>query len=250
MRTLSKPSILIVVLSLILAACGQPSPTPAPAPQPTATPAAPAPTATLAPEPAPTEAPTVLPIPAEVEQAPLYLSIVWHQHQPVYYKDPETGVYQKPWVRLHAAKDYVDMAAILEKYPDVAATFNLTPSLLRQLQDLEQGAKDLYQVYTEVPAGELDDAQKEFIASRFFDINPKIIARFPRYQELADDRANSAAWTAQDWLDLQVLFNLGWTDPDWLAAEPLASLVAKGRGLQRGGQGRRCWPNMPASSPR
>ena len=121
------------------------------------------------------------------------------------------------------------MAAMLENYPDIQATFNLTPSLLRQLQDLEAGAKDLYQVHTEIPAAELSAEQKDFILSRFFDINPKIIARFPRYQEIADDRANSADWDAQAWLDLQVLFNLGWTDPDWLAQEPLAELVAQGR---------------------
>jgi alpha-amylase/alpha-mannosidase (GH57 family) len=225
MKILAKLWILIVVLSLVLAACGQPSPTPAPEPQPTTTAAAPEPTATPVPQPTPTAEPTAEPAAA----GPLYLNILWHQHQPVYFKDPETGVYQKPWVRLHAAKDYVDMAAILEAYPDIAATFNLTPSLLRQLQDLESGAKDLYQVYTEIPAAELTDEQKQFIESRFFDINPKIIARFPRYQELADDRADSATWTEQDWLDLQVLFNLGWTDPDWLAAEPLAGLVSQGR---------------------
>lgn len=229
MKTHLKPVILMVVLSLILAACGQPSPTPAPEPQPTATAAAPEPTPTPLPQPTPTAEPAAEPTAEPAAVGPLYLNILWHQHQPVYFKDPETGVYQKPWVRLHAAKDYVDMAAILERYPDIAATFNLTPSLLRQLQDLESGAKDLYQVYTEIPAAELTDADKQFIESRFFDINPKIIARFPRYQELADDRANRADWTEQDWLDLQVLFNLGWTDPDWLAAEPLAGLVAQGR---------------------
>jgi alpha-amylase/alpha-mannosidase (GH57 family) len=164
-----------------------------------------------------------------VAEEPLYLAIIWHQHQPLYFKDPETGVYQKPWVRVHAAKDYVDMAAMLEQYPDIQATFNLTPSLLRQLLDLENGAVDLYQVHTEIPAAELTDEQKDFIRSRFFDINPKIIARFPRYQEIADDQENSDNWDTQTWLDLQVLFNLAWTDPDWLAEEPLASLVAQGR---------------------
>jgi hypothetical protein len=86
---------------------------------------------------------------------PIYLSIIWHQHQPVYFKDPETDVYVRPWVRVHAAKDYVDMAAILEEYPEVHATFNLTPSLIRQLDDLAAGAKDLYWVHTEIPVGEL-----------------------------------------------------------------------------------------------
>jgi alpha-amylase/alpha-mannosidase (GH57 family) len=217
----SRILIVLLVFTLALAACGQPSPTPVPTatPDPTATPAT---QPTAAPAPTPTAAP-------HAAETPLYLSIFWHQHQPVYFKDPATGVYQKPWVRLHAAKDYVDMAAILEDYPGIAAAFNLTPSLLRQLQDLENGAKDLYQVYTEIPAAELTDEDKQFVESRFFDINPKIIARFPRYQTLADDRANRANWTTQDWLDLQVLFNLGWTDPDWLAQEPLAGLVAQGQ---------------------
>jgi alpha-amylase/alpha-mannosidase (GH57 family) len=163
------------------------------------------------------------------DHGPIYLSLIWHQHQPVYYKDPDTGVYAKPWVRVHAAKDYVDMAATLRKYPGVKATYNLTPSLLGQLDDLAQGAKDIYQVMAEKPAGELTAEDKTFIEARFFDTNPKIIARFPRYLELSADRANRDGWTAADWRDLQVLFNLAWTDPDWLSQEPLKGLVKKGR---------------------
>jgi len=201
---------LAFLLALLVAGCRQtPTPAPTPTPEPTTPP------------------PTAEPTPA-VEK-PLYLAIIWHQHQPLYFKDPATGVYQKPWVRVHAAKDYVDMAAMLEQYPDIQATFNLTPSLLRQLLDLESGARDLYTVHTVIPAGRLTDEQKDFIRSRFFDINPRIIARFPRYQEIADDRENSANWDTSTWHDLQVLFNLAWTDPDWLAEEPLAILVAQGR---------------------
>jgi alpha-amylase/alpha-mannosidase (GH57 family) len=165
----------------------------------------------------------------EEGELPLYLSIIWHQHQPVYFKDPETGVYAKPWVRVHAAKDYVDMAAMLEQYPDIHATFNLTPSLIRQLDDLTAGARDQYWLMTEVPAGQLADEEKTYIRNRFFDTNPKVIARFPRYQEIADDRENSDGWDADTWRDLQILFNLAWTDPDWLAQEPLKALVEKGR---------------------
>ena len=210
---------MFLALAFLLAACGK-TPIPTPTPEP------PLPTNTPLPAPTPTATP--------LTEHPLYLAIIWHQHQPLYFKDPATGVYQKPWVRLHAAKDYVDMAAMLEQYPDIQATFNLTPSLLRQLLDLESGAVDLYQVHTDIPAAELTDEQKEFIRNRFFDINPRIIARFPRYQEIADDRANSDNWDTQTWRDLQVLFNLAWTDPDWLAEEPLASLVAKGRNFAEG----------------
>ncbi len=82
--------------------------------------------------------------PLVLDDGVLYVALIWHQHQPVYFKDPETGVYERPWVRVHAAKDYVDMAAILREYPAVHAAFNLTPSLIRQLDDISGGARDLY----------------------------------------------------------------------------------------------------------
>jgi alpha-amylase/alpha-mannosidase (GH57 family) len=153
----------------------------------------------------------------------------------VYYKDPETDLYVRPWVRVHAAKDYVDMAAMLEDYPEIHATFNLTPSLIRQLDDFAAGAKDLYWSLAEIPADQLSDEDKQFILDRFFDINREIIGRFPRYQELLALRDGSAdalnSFSDQDYRDLQLLFNLAWTDPDWLAKDPLAPLVAKGDGF-------------------
>jgi alpha-amylase/alpha-mannosidase (GH57 family) len=161
---------------------------------------------------------------------PIYLAIIWHQHQPVYFKDPETGIYAKPWVRVHATKDYVDMAAMLQDYPNIHVTFNLTPSLIRQLDDYQAGARDLYWVTAGIPADQLTAEQQQFLLDRFFDTNRKIIARFPRYQELLEMRDGGVEYQTQDYLDLQVLFNLAWVDPDWLAEEPLASLVAKGEG--------------------
>jgi alpha-amylase/alpha-mannosidase (GH57 family) len=162
-----------------------------------------------------------------------YVVLMWHQHQPFYPKD-ENGVYTRPWVRVHATKDYYDMAAMVERYPDVTATFNLTPVLLMQLEDLANGAKDIYWTVAEVPAGDLSETDKQFLLRRFFDVNPRIIERFPRYQELAARRpagedVSANDWSEQDFRDLQVLFNLAWTDPDFLEEEPLASLVAKGR---------------------
>lgn len=197
-------------------------------------------------EPTEVSAPTLTPKPTEEndaetepaegftkpDESPIYLSIIWHQHQPVYFKDPNTGIYTRPWVRVHATKDYVDMASILREYPDIHATFNLTPSLIRQLDDFSSGAKDLYWVYAEIPADDLTDEQKGFILDRFFDTNQKIISRFPRYEELLLKRDSSenaqVEFSTQDIRDLQVLFNLAWVDPDWLTLEPLATLVEKG----------------------
>ena len=42
-----------------------------------------------------------------VEEEPeLYVMLMWHQHQPYYPKDDD-GNFSKPWVRLHATKDYL-----------------------------------------------------------------------------------------------------------------------------------------------
>jgi alpha-amylase/alpha-mannosidase (GH57 family) len=168
----------------------------------------------------------------------LYVNLVWHQHQPLYYKDKD-GVYTRPWVRVHATKDYYDMASTLAKYPDVHATINLTPVLLRQLDDFtENDAKDLYWVLAEKPADRLTEDEKRFILERFFDANwTNMIARFPRYQALLEKRGGTDAddinraletFDVQDIRDLQIWFNLAWFDPDFLAEEPLKWLVEKG----------------------
>lgn len=168
--------------------------------------------------------------PLAIEEGTLYVAIIWHQHQPVYYQDPETGIYERPWVRVHATKDYLDMATTVAQYPNIHATFNITPSLIRQLDDFNAGARDQYWVISEKNAAELTDEDKQYLVERLFDTNPEIIERFPRYQELSQQRDSALeTWEEQDYRDLQVLFNLAWMDPDWLAEEPLASLAAKER---------------------
>jgi len=180
------------------------------------------------PEPATT---TTVPVAEEgLDPNGLYLNLMWHQHQPLYPKDAD-GVVTRPWVRVHATKDYLDMVALLEDFPTVKATFNLTPVLLLQLEELSNGTKDIYWVLSEVPAAELDEDQQAFIMERFFDTNPGIVNRFPRYAALRGMRDDGIGYGEQDFRDLQVLFNLAWTDPRFLADEPLASLVAKGEGF-------------------
>jgi len=221
--------LLAITLSLaVLASCGAPTATSGPA------------GVTVEPTTAVTEAPAETELPAE-NAYPLYVNLTWHQHQPMYYKD-ENGVYTRPWVRVHATKDYLDMAEMIAAEDGVKATINLTPSLIRQLQDFtENGAKDLYWVLAEVPAAELTDEQKTFILQRFFDANwDHIIAVYPRYQALldlrggTDDAAIAAAvenFSEQDFRDLQIWFNLAWIDPDYLAQEPFKALVDKGSGF-------------------
>ena len=72
--------------------------------------------------------------PASPGTKPVYLNIIWHQHQPLYV-NPATDQLSGPWVRTHSTKDYYDMAAVLEKFPDIHCTINLTSTLLLQLRE-------------------------------------------------------------------------------------------------------------------
>ncbi len=155
-----------------------------------------------------TEAP-----PTTVAELPdLEVALVWHQHQPRY--PTVDGVVTRPWVRLHAAKDYVDMATLVEEFPDLAVTINLTPVLLDQLDELSAGARDAYWVAAETPLAELTDEQRTFIGDRFFDINGRIIETMPRYVELRDIRSSGRDFTDGELQDLRALFHLGWIDPE------------------------------------
>ncbi|MDF1519423.1 MAG: glucodextranase DOMON-like domain-containing protein [Brevefilum sp.] len=221
--------VILVLASILLGAC---------APQAADTPEEPT-SAPVADTPEAEEQPIEVEETELVEDEPqiLYVNLTWHQHQPLYYKDAD-GIYTRPWVRVHATKDYLDMAEKIAAYEDVQVSFNLTPSLIRQINDLANGAKDIYWVLAEKPVSELTLEEKQFILERFFDANwDNIIARYPRYQALLDkrgggDQASVQAaldtFTEQDFMDLQVWFNLAWFDPEYLSQEPLLALVEKG----------------------
>src|SRR5574341_519923 len=75
---------------------------------------------------------------------PVRVAFLWHMHQPLY-REPETGEYLLPWVRLHAARSYNDMAAMLERHGEVRCTVNFSPVLLEQLEDAARdGAADRF----------------------------------------------------------------------------------------------------------
>jgi alpha-amylase/alpha-mannosidase (GH57 family) len=88
-------------------------------------------------------------------------------NQPIY-KNPLDNVYELPWVRLHATKDYYDMVAVLDNYPSVKSNINLVPSLLVQLDEYSKGiAKDKFLDLTLKPALELSEDDKIFILMNF-----------------------------------------------------------------------------------
>ena len=166
----------------------------------------------------------------------IYVTIFWHQHQP-HYLDPETGRLALPWVRLHAVKDYVDMALLAERF-DFKQTINLVPTLLEQLQGYADGTlTDDALELSRCAAADLTDGGRKTLLARFFDANQSTMIRpNARYLELLRDRERDAGeclkkWTEQDWRDLQVWFNLAWMDPMWTESKDDVSnaLAAKGR---------------------
>lgn len=168
----------------------------------------------------------------------LSVAILWHMHQP-YYKNPKTGHYQMPWVRLHGLKDYYDMAAVLKEFPRMRLTFNLVPSLMEQIEDYAQNdACDDHLLLTARPAEKLNQAEKERILSTFFSCNfDSMIRPYPRFRQLFERRGEEAGkvkskvrdFDAQDFLDLQVWSNLVWIDPIFREDPLISRLFKKGK---------------------
>jgi alpha-amylase/alpha-mannosidase (GH57 family) len=170
---------------------------------------------------------------------PLYLAIMWHQHQPRYFKDPDTGEYLEPWVRIHGIKDYYDMAAMLRDYPGMKFTINLTPVLLMQIEEIVQSyyaymesggtgpipGCDRWVRLTLTPPGDLTHDEKAFILRNFFRMpRETMIDEHERYSELASMKLGDSdaeidrmieAMSEEDWRDLQAWFNLAEFDPDF-----------------------------------
>jgi alpha-amylase/alpha-mannosidase (GH57 family) len=168
----------------------------------------------------------------------LHLCILLHMHQP-FYKTLRDGIYHMPWARLHALRNYYDMPALQEEFPGLNITWNLVPGLVEQLRDYAAGASDGFEAVSRIPAADLDEGQKRFLLSNFFQLNRRWqIDEFPRFRELlemkgsadraVDDRAVKR-FGARECLDLQVLFNLAWSG--WtIRSEPaVAALMDKGR---------------------
>ncbi|MCX5715548.1 MAG: hypothetical protein NTV07_01545 [Candidatus Omnitrophica bacterium] len=174
-------------------------------------------------------------------EKPLYIAFLWHMHQP-FYKDSLTGEISLPWVRLHAIKDYFNMADLLKDFPDIRQTFNVVPSLMDQLEDYTSGKlpDEKFLNISLKPAKDLTPEDKKFIVLNFFMANwDNMIAPLPRFYDLLIKRGRfiSAAYAdrvinnfkTQDYLDLQVLFNLAWFDPAHRNRDAvLKELVKKG----------------------
>jgi len=175
-----------------------------------------------------------------LDRPPIRLVLLWHFHQPDY-TDSFTGAASMPWTRLHALKDYADVAEHLALHPRIRATINVVPSLLDQIRDIASGKAppDPFQALAERPASSLTADERRFVVSQFFSFNRDTMAKgLRRVAELAAlrgdygledlpasvvERFDEAAIR-----DLQVLFHLVWSGPLLHADPRVRALREKG----------------------
>ncbi|NQT14692.1 MAG: alpha-amylase/alpha-mannosidase [Planctomycetes bacterium] len=167
------------------------------------------------------------------------LAFFWHQHQP-YYPDDVGQENPMPWVRLHGTKDYWGMAMLLKEVPELHATINLVPSLLKQLLAYTDGRMvDTHLRVSRLPADGFSEEDSNYLLDNFFLVHAEQMIRpYRRYDELhrkrgfgidPPERARKR-FSKRDLIDLQVWSNLVWIHPIAFELDPeLAEFRAKGR---------------------
>ena len=177
---------------------------------------------------------------------PVYLNIIWHQHQPLYV-NPATDQLSGPWVRTHATKDYYDMAAGLKKFPDIHCTINLTSTLLLQLREYYlarlgpyidlgtsrmdvsgflsrwRGKTDPWIDLALRDASTFDSRDRDYLYRNpwnAFSVSDVQIARFPEYRRLRErvlpGEGRDDLFSTQELREIKFWFYLAEFDPDFL----------------------------------
>ena len=126
------------------------------------------------------------------------LTILWHMHQPFYYYEDKIYL---PWVFLHAIKDYYDMPYIASKY-NVKVSFNLTPSLLIQLDNLK---KDYFLKL--LKKRDLNNNEKEYILSIIRSVYVETMVK-PNAEFFRLFNKNS--FSDEEFINLEVFYLLAW----------------------------------------
>ncbi len=143
----------------------------------------------------------------------LNLAIVFHQHQP-YYKNKLTGIYEMPWVRVHAMTEYVDSPGILGQNPGTKVTYNLVPSFIEQLVDYHRN---------ETPDVHTDFARRTWPA----DANGTVID-YPNATDLELHTMQFQSFWNSGWI-----YNVSAADPDLGWLYPSSSRYAEIHGMTR-----------------
>lgn len=141
-----------------------------------------------------------------MEMPSLNLSFFWHMHQPDY--RGSDGVMSMPWVFLHAIKDYYEMPWLMSEYPHLRATFNLSASLIEQLNLYSEPLKyDYFLSLWALHPSLLEKSQRDWIIKLITAMQFETMVRpIDRYVDLY--YRNS--FSDEELIDLEVVFVLAW----------------------------------------
>jgi alpha-amylase/alpha-mannosidase (GH57 family) len=175
----------------------------------------------------------------------LDLLLLWHMHQPEY-RDPARGEPALPWVYLHAIKDYTDMAAHLERHPEIRVTVNFVPVLLDQIDDYASQFRrndlrdPLLRLLGNPDLDRLDAAARKLLLDRCFRSNDlTMIMPFAPYKRLLEifrmlegqDEVALGYVSGSYLADLITWYHLSWIGESERRNWPLlAELMSKGQG--------------------
>ncbi|MFW6438374.1 MAG: hypothetical protein ACOCZ7_05095 [Armatimonadota bacterium] len=149
------------------------------------------------------------------------IAFVWHMHQP-WYLWPDSNRAALPFARLHASGAYYDMPWLLREFDDTRVTFNLVPSLVEQIQGYVDGqiVDRAAELSRRDPADLSLDDQRYLLTHMCGGHPGGVLAASTRYGELSHKRGVDRnpetidracrVFTEDEYLDLQVLFNLAW----------------------------------------
>lgn len=199
----------------------------------------------------------------------LKLVFLWHMHQPDYRDhgdgmiktdtpgtlspqqtgsagDTAASEFMLPWVYLHAMKDYSDMAAHLERYPEIRCVVNFVPVLLEQIEDYvqqfasRQFRDPLLRLLATPDLDQITATDRQLLMNTCFRSNHvTMLAPFPRYQHLhslyldlcRESEATLAYLSGAYFSDLVTWYHLAWTGEAERRRNPLiAALISKGEG--------------------
>jgi alpha-amylase/alpha-mannosidase (GH57 family) len=197
----------------------------------------------------------------------LDLVFLWHMHQPDYRdhgaaaivpagtqcvgadgaaSHETAGEFVLPWVYLHAMKDYVDMAAHLERHPQIRCVVNFVPVLLDQIEDYAQQfvsgqfRDPLLRILATPDLECISEADRHVLLTNCFRSNHlTMLAPFPHYQRLHDifllvAHENETAYSylsSTYFSDLVTWYHLAWTGETERRRNPLlAKLMSQGAG--------------------
>ncbi len=124
-----------------------------------------------------------------------------------------------PWSRLHAVKDYLDMALFLDKFPSLKLNFNVVPALMDTVIDYCNGKHDIHSELSVIDIETMTVDEKAFVLNNFF--SPKfetMLYKSENYKAMyqkryAKDYCDIKDFDNREISDLIALFNLVWIDP-------------------------------------